>query len=302
MSITSSIMMPKDVDVRRILYGQPKQQNNGSRMIYISYEDNGRGMLVQTPAMKAPFGIKLWASDNGGPDKYNLDVSFDGRDSRPNVDQFYKMLEEMDKRVVADAVDNTMAWFKKKHPTPETYGALYTHMVKHPRDKVTGEISTQFSPTFKMSLPMRDGKFRFPVYNAKREQIDLFDIINSDTHGKGSSVQAIVMCSGVWVVGTKFGVSWKVQQLRICEPARITGYAFRNDGEADAGEEEEEEVEAAPAARARARPAAAAAAASQFIASSDEEDEPLDGGAGEEDDLEPRRAPAPRASSSSAAR
>jgi hypothetical protein len=267
--MSGEIIQPKDFVISRLSYGAPKQQNNGGKTIYISYAD--KQLLMQTPVMTAPFGVSVWPSDNGGPDKYNLDVSFDGMDGKEPLRQFYAVLEAMDERVVNDAMENSQLWFKKRFPSKDVVLALYTATIKQHKDRETGEVTNQYAPKFKMSLPMRDGKFSFPVFDSKRASIDIFDVINSEGRGKGSRVQAIVMCSCVWIVGTKFGVTWKVRQLKLSEPAKLKGYAFVRTEDDD---EEEDEVAADAQAAGSGAPKPAAAANCSLLESSDEEDGP----------------------------
>jgi hypothetical protein len=259
-SATSDIILPKNFAVDRITYSNPKQLETGAKSIYISY--NEKQLLVQTPDMTAPFGVSMWPGERGAPDKYNIDVSFTGRESRPQLQSFFDMLEAISERVITDAMENAQSWFKRRFPSRDVVEALYTPIIKYSKDRNTGEINTQYPPNFKMSLPFRDGQFQFPVYDGKRNPLNLLDIATSDTRGKGSRVSAIVQCSAVWIAASKFGVTWKVRQLRISEPARLTGYAFQKTEEEEDDEEGEElEVVAKYVVDPKPTPAVAAAAA-----------------------------------------
>ena len=288
MSVVSDIVLPKNFTVDRITYGQPKQLENGGKSIFISY--NEKPLLVQTPDMNAPFGISMWPGERGAPDKYNVDVSFAGRETRPQLQQFFGMLEAISERVISDAMENAQTWFKRRFPSRDVVEALYTPIIKYSKDRETGEINTQYPPNFKMSLPFRDGQFQFPVYDGKRNTLNLLDIATGDTRGKGSRVSAIVQCSAVWLAGGKFGVTWKVRQLRISEPARLSGYAFQRTEE----DEEEDDLFVEPAAappngnssRPAPRDVIAEEAQRLILESSDEEKEEASGAGQENEDEE----------------
>ena len=267
MSAISDIVLPKNFSVERITYGQPKQLENGGKSVYISY--NEKQLLVQTPDMAAPFGVSMWPGERGGPDKYNIDLSFGGRETRPALQSFFSMLETISDRVVTDAMEFSQSWFKRRFPSRDVVEALYTPIIRYSKDRETGEINNQYPPNFKMSLPFRDGKFQFPVYDAKRNDIDLMDVINSETRGKGSRVSAIVQCSAVWLAGGKFGITWKVRQLRITEPARLRGYAFQTTDEDNFVEDDAETPPAASNPKKRNDPVSEEA--QKLLASSDEE-------------------------------
>ena len=233
---SKDIMLPKDFDLTKMAYGQVKQLNTGGKTIFISY--GGNPLILQTPEMKAPFGVSRWEGENGGPDKYNLDLSFDGAESREAVRVFMDVLKSIDRRLIKDAMEAAPLWFKKKFPSEDVVNELYTRTLRMYKDPETGEHTNKYPPTFKMQLPLdRNNKFAFPVYNGARSEVDLMDMITRNVT-KGARVQAIVQLTGVWIVGSKFGLSWKTRVLKISEPPRLNGYAFKRTEE-DGPEEEE---------------------------------------------------------------
>ena len=229
------ILMPRSVDVKLITYGAVKKQDNGSKIVWVNLRLPGgdKPLIVQTPEMSAPFGISVWRSDNGGPDKHSLDVSFAGRESRESVQEFYDLMSAFDKRLLQDAMDNSQAWFGKKFPSLDVVEALRTPMIKVGKG--------DYPPTFSMKLPFRDGKFQFPSFDTKRKEMDLFEVINSEGKGKGGRYRAILQCAGIWIVGTKFGCTWRVRQLMVSKPAQLTSFAFQRTEEDDLVKDEDED-------------------------------------------------------------
>jgi hypothetical protein len=283
MSTSSDIVLPENFDINLLTFGQPKALGTGAKAVYISY--NGNPLILQTPPdMKAPFGISVWPSDNGGPDKYNLDVSFEGKDQRPPIKQLFDVLSAIDRRMVIVANDNAQGWFKKKFPSLDVVSALYTPTVKMSKDRDTGEITDRYPATFKMSLPRKDDDFIFPTYGSRREIIDLKQAIECG-RTKGARAQALVQLSSVWIAGGKFGLSWKVKQLKLSEATRLEGYAFQKTAEDVEEPEPVAAAVAAPAAPARRSPAPAPAP------------EPVDDGldaVADDDEAPPREKPAAR--------
>jgi len=229
MSSSNDIVLPRNFDISNLTYGPLKQLTSGGKTIYLSY--SGKNLLMQTPFMKAPFGIKKWDGESGAPDKYNLDLSLEGSETNETIGQFFSALKAIDQRMLNDAFENSQLWFKKKYPSIEVIEALYTPTVKYSKDRDTGEINNKYAPTFKMLLPMKDGEFTCTAFGpgARPTELNLAEIIQSG-RSKSARIQAIVQCSSIWMVGTKFGVSWKVRQLRIEEPARLPSFAFIKDG------------------------------------------------------------------------
>lgn len=224
MSSISDVMLPKDLDVSKITYGSPKQLDNGGRTVYISYSN--KNLMIQTPVMHVPFGVSVWPGERGMPDKYSLDLSFADRDSRPGIQHFFDMLQSISEHVITDALENSNSWFKKKYPSRDVIDALFTSNIKYGKDKITGEVTNLYPPSFKINLPYREGVFNFPVYGPNKETVNLMDLHSSPGRGKGSKASAIIQCTSIWVAGGKFGLSWKVCQMRIAMPTVLKEYAF----------------------------------------------------------------------------
>jgi Family of unknown function (DUF5871) len=217
MANTNNIILAKDFDVSKISYGDVKLLDNGGKVVYLSY--NKAPLVVQTPDMSVPFGMKDWE----GNKKFVMDLSFKGLDNRPVLKSFYDMMESLDKKLVEDGFKNQQTWFKgKKYNSTEVVEALYTPLIKHAKDKTTGEVTDKYPATFKVNVPFRDGKFNCEVYDDKRNLVDL-----NTVETKGSRVAAIIQCMGLWMAGGKFGSSWRVLQMKITPNQNIRGYAFK---------------------------------------------------------------------------
>jgi len=263
-------MFPKQVDVSAFTFGAPKTLDNGGKSIYVSHK--GKPLIIQTPEMTVPFSMSRWNADKSSDAavKYSVELSFKGVEDNVSKQKFKELLANMDAEFIKQGMENSSAWFKKTYKTPEVVEALYTHVLKFPKDKETGEITDKYPPTFRINIPFKDGKISCPVYDNNKELIELSDI------DKGSKVTAIMQCLGLWVAGGKFGCSWKVVQLRVVAPAAIRGFAFRDveedgatvPGTSDIEEEciDDEEDVALP-------PPDVVAKGNDIIESSDDEDE-----------------------------
>lgn len=241
-----NILLPNNIDLSKITYGAVKNLNSGGKSIYISH--NGSPFIVQTPEMRSPFGLSKWDRTEKGSDgveknsfKYDLLLGFDGRDTREILNTFYTKIEELDNKLIDDGMENSMNWLGKKMNSREVTEELYTPMIRHSRDKNTGEINDKYPPTFKLTVPCRDGKFQCDVYGPNNNEIDL-----STVNLQGAKVIAIIQCVGIWVVGKKFGCSWKVLQMKITPRSSIPKFAFKeiaNDKVVDEDDEDDDNEE-----------------------------------------------------------
>jgi hypothetical protein len=256
MAANNSILFAKSVDAAKITYSAIKSLESGGKSIYLSY--NGRPLIVQTPELKAPFGVSRWPSDRG-QDKYVMELALAGHDGdRPGVKAFHDMLAALDAKIVQDALDNSLAWFKKKYNSTEVVQALYTPMLRLYKDRETGEVSDKYPPQFKTTLPHRDNVFSCDAYDSDRAKLDLSTVLDGM---KGARVTAIVQCNGIWIAGGKFGCTWKVLQLMVQLSSSIRGFAFQDDGESSMG------------GGGGSRSSAAAAAPPKYLKGSDDDDE-----------------------------
>lgn len=232
-----SIMLPSKFDVSCVHYGTPRTNDNGGKTIYMSF--NKGPIVLQTPEMFAPFGKQKWENDKGAT-KWTLDLSFKGMDTREQLQSFYEKMNELDDKLIDDGVQNAFEWLKKKGASRDVVKALYTRLVRHPVDKNTGEVTDKYPPTFKLTLPYKDGAYQCEVYDNTRKLVDLAAL-----ETKGARVTAIIQCLGIWVAAGKYGCTWKVLQMRVIPPQSIRGYAFKEVEEAvdlDDDDEDDDDI------------------------------------------------------------
>ena len=220
--MATNIVRSHDVATSDIAFSkQVRTLDSGYKMVWVTYK--GAPMVVQLPKMKAPFGLSKWADDKGTGDKYSIDLSFAGMDSNEKLGATYETLKTLDDMVVEAALANSQEWFKKKITSKEVTEALNCPTIKTPKDE-------KYAPTIK--LPLKEsspgGPFTALVFDNDRNKIDLKHV-----ECKGSEVQAIVQCSHIWIAGGKFGISWKVSQLKVQPRAALTEYAFQPDEDED---------------------------------------------------------------------
>lgn len=237
--MTDDIQLVKNIDVSKIKFGDVKvQEKTGGKLINVSYDGKSR-FVIQTPEMRAPFGVNKW--DKEGPVKYSLNLSFGDAENRPPLQTFLEFLKEMDKLILQTAFENSQKWFKKKYPSIDVLEALYTPLVKYSVDKQTSEITDKYPPTVKLNIPYKDNKIRCEAYDKDANEIDLLEM-----NSKGSFVTAIVQFSSIWIVSNKFGCAPGILQVQMVPPATIKGYSFKKiteDEIADKGDIDEESVD-----------------------------------------------------------
>lgn len=210
---SSSIITPKNFNISAISFGAVKTQESGGKSIYISY--NGAPLLMQTPKCNAPFGISKWSDDKAtapgkSNDKYSLELSFKGfEDPTSNIKKFYDAISGVDLLVKKQAMENSLVWFNKKKMSEDSVNDSYTSPLKFHMEN--GEPSTnKYAPRIRLTVPMnRDGKFACQAY------IDKQLVTLTPEITKNCNITAIIRATGMWIISSRYGTTYKVEQLMI---------------------------------------------------------------------------------------
>jgi len=222
--MSGNIVLPKNVPIDSIAVGKVKTLGNGvTKMAYLTM--NKENFIFQLPEMSSPFGMSHWENENGTT-KYWIDLSFRDIEDRIPLQVFKKLIEDIDEKVIQHAFDNSNEFFKKKYSSIEVVRALFTNSIRYPKDKETGEIITKWPPTFKITLPQRDGEFSFEAYDKKKNSVNLKEIST-----KGSKMTTLIQCGGIWIAGGKFGITWRAVQIQVIPYTKINGFAIMDNPE-----------------------------------------------------------------------
>jgi len=224
------ILKCTDFDVEKVKYSDIKPMGtSGAKSMYVNYDGSYKGVVIHTPKMRLPFGVGKF-EEPGKQTKYSLDLSLDDMESDPKMKEFHDTIKKLDNKILADAKKNSLTWLRKKDVSDEVLQTLYSSPIKIPKDCDTGEPTDKYPPTFKAKLPFWDNRFSCTVFDHERKK---FDGDFTDHLTKGSRVVAIVKCGGVWFAAGKFGVTWKVEQMKLDKPRGLVGYSFRDDDDTD---------------------------------------------------------------------
>ena len=222
----SSICLPRDVNVESdVKIGGLKTLNTGGRMAFVSNKD--KKLIYQAPEMYAPFGVSEWVNENDGSKKYDLQLSLKDMETRESLKHFYKFKNDLDNKVVNEGFNNSAKFFGKKYSNKAVVTELYNKSIKHYTDPESGEISDKYPPNFKVKIPMRDNEFKVEVYDENQNLVDP-ERLRDNSFTKGARITAIIECSGVWVIGGKFGTSYRLVQLQVKPKQTISGFSFQN--------------------------------------------------------------------------
>ena len=209
------------------IYTKAKVNANGRKSVGILNNSNKKSLYISTPLMLT-WGVNVYKDEKTGEvQSYDMALQFPNDEyNSEECSAFLKNMQAFEEKVKADAIANSKDWLNKQKLVPEAIEALWSPMLKYPKDKETGDSDYSRPPTLKVKIPYWEGEFKgVELYNDERVQVFPTDedINISDYIVKGSNVATIIQCGGIWVANGKFGVTWKLFQAVVKPRTTLSG-------------------------------------------------------------------------------
>lgn len=243
-----SIIKAVNLDLNKVSFSDVKTDNHGRKMVYVNY--NGGKIMVQTPKMYVPNGIKRWrkkdATDNKD-DSFELELSFGGEDKEDKnsveIREFHEKLEQFDSLVKNTIMSKSKEWLGKPKVSMETIeDAYYSPSVRVPTDKDGNILDYPSRVRAKLDRErdnsdgftgrfLSNKRFKTPVlvFDENKNPLDLDENNFDAVVPKGS--QVICVLELVYLsITSKVSAKWKLVQSKVFRNQQsITGYAMIDD-------------------------------------------------------------------------
>ena len=213
-----------------VSYGAPRTNARGGKSIKI--QDARKNTLILSTPLILTWGANKMVDDDTGRVSYNLSIQFPNEQyENKSTREFFDKMKQFESNVLDECVKNSKEWFGKTKMSREVAEALFTPILKYPKDKVTGEPDYDRAPTMRIKIPYWEGKFNVELYDTDRTPIFTPD---TDLEGrsfeslipKASHIAAAIQCNGLWFAAGKFGVTWQLAQAIVRRPIRLQGGCF----------------------------------------------------------------------------
>jgi len=209
-------------------YGKTRVNKSGGKNVPLRNTANKKTLYLSTPLMLT-WGVN--ENDYNGDGKFNYDMSLQfprPQDSNFNdaTKGFLTGLQELETQIKADAIVNSKDWFNKSKMSAEVVDALWSPMLKYPKNQATGEPDTSRAPTLRIKLPYWDEQFTCELYDTSGQQVfpdESTDDTPKDLVQKGQNVALVIECGGIWFANGKFGVTWRLLQAVLQPKAGLRG-------------------------------------------------------------------------------
>ena len=135
-------------------------------------------------------------------------------------------MKAFEEKVKNDAIENSKEWFNKGKMTKEVVDALFSPMLKYPRDQATKEIDESRAPTLRIKVDKWDGDFTCEIYDLDQKMLfpsDREDVSPASLIPKATNVALMMRCGGIWFANGKFGVTWKLVQACVKPKRSLKG-------------------------------------------------------------------------------
>lgn len=209
-------------------YTKPKVNSVGGRSVGIVNSKTSTVLNLSSPLMLT-WGVNDFTDDKTGKVSYDLALQFPNEGfETPATKKFLDNMSAFEKKIKEDAITNSKEWFSKPKMTSDAVDALWTPILKYPKNKETLEADTTRAPTIKVKLPFWDGAWKeLELYDVDMRPV-FPDPMNpalspQDLIAKGSHIAVSIQCGGIWFANGKFGVTWKLFQAIVKPKMSLKG-------------------------------------------------------------------------------
>ncbi len=223
-SMTKTILSGADFTPSSdIKYSKPKVDSRGGKSVGILNAGSNTATYISTPLM-----LTWGVSDYEGNERYEMALQFPNSEyATEDTTNFMNNMIDFEKKMKTDAISNAKEWFGKAKMSEDAIDALWTPMLKYPKDKNTGEPDTDRSPTLKVKVPYWEGEWKTELYDVNQKAIypdpDGGSMTPKELIAKGTHVALVLQCGGLWFANGKFGVTWRLFQGVVKPKATMRG-------------------------------------------------------------------------------
>jgi hypothetical protein len=209
-------------------YTKPKVNSVGGRSVGIVNSKTSTVLNLSSPLMLT-WGVQSFTDDKSGKVSYDLALQFPNEGfETPATKKFLENMSSFEKKIKEDAITNSKEWFSKPKMTADAVDALWTPVLKYPKNKDTLEADMTRAPTIKVKLPFWEGAWKdLELYGVDMQPV-FPDPMNpslspQDLIAKGSHIAVSIQCGGIWFANGKFGVTWKLFQAIVKPKMSLKG-------------------------------------------------------------------------------
>lgn len=251
-----SITEIKNLDISSLSFSDVKiDANTKAKRVFVN---NNKGkVIIQTPKMYVPNGIKRWrkpdAVDNKD-DSFEVELSFGGNSE--SVKMFHEKMIEYDNVVKSKIQENSLTWIGKQKVSMETIeDAFYTPTVKLALDKDKQKVDYPDRMRIKIDRDRNGDEYsgnfisnkkfgtKVLAYDHNKEELEFNESNFEKVIPKGCHIICILEL--VYIFSSKqVSTKWKLVQFKVFRSDEsISSYAIKDEDEDEVAKQETESEE-----------------------------------------------------------
>jgi hypothetical protein len=141
-----------DADIN---FAAVKTTANGRKTIGVNNKKSKSSKItyISTPLMLT-WGINKFVDEATGNESFDMALQFPQAEyTTPEAQAFLKNMQKFEQTVKEKALENSKDWLGKPIKSMDAIDALWTPMLRYPKDKATGDPDYSRSPTLKIKIP-----------------------------------------------------------------------------------------------------------------------------------------------------
>ena len=220
------------LNIDEIIFCAPKATAQGSKSVNLLNKATKTGLTLSTPLMLT-WGASDYKAEGEekGNGRFEMSLQFPNDEYKTDdTDAFLANMKALEDRIKSNALIYSKEWFGKVHKSSEVVEALWTPMLKYPKDRATGDYDHTKKPTLRLKLPQWEGVWKSEIYDEDGNKLfpsSESDLTPLDYLKKGANVMCLIQFAGIWFVNGKFSASWKLVQAVVQKPrAQLNGQCF----------------------------------------------------------------------------
>lgn len=231
------------IDVNQITFVLGQKRAGRNPPINMKY--NGGNLQIRLPRIGYPGGCLVREGETGAK-TYTLIGSLKGCDpygkdpytGADDIGKLYNLLGQLENRIIAAAVENSVAWFGKKR-SEEAIRDSFKRILSFSTDKVDGEYvpNGKYPPSFRVKVPVYDNKVSSEIVDSNRNPVYVTPetLETKDTpFPKGVEAKLVISGSIYVIAGQGFGVTWRLTDAQVFPQQRMGAAAIFADDEDNA--------------------------------------------------------------------
>ena len=248
-----------EFDVSKVSFSMKVDKESKRKIFYVNH--NKQPILVQTPKMYLPNGIKHWVSASY-PESFELELSFsedkENIVNNKNIQDFHDKMKALDDLIKDQILNNPKDWVGKQKASMELIEESYypNPIVRVPKDKEGHVLDYPDRMRIKVErerendnnytghfVSNRRHKTRVMVFDENNENLNLDETNFETVVPRGSKAITVIELVNINVVGDKVYPKWKFIQAKVFRSQKsITENIIEDDDEEDGVQEDLDSV------------------------------------------------------------